>query len=54
MVGGSVDKQKRPPEELARLVAARSILIGVSLTTACRCGAEHVISDMLDMHEAAH
>ena len=41
-------------EELTRLLAARGILIGVSLTTACLSGVEHVISHMLDMHQAAH
>ncbi len=41
-------------EELTRLLAARGILAGVSLTTACLSGVEHVISHMLDMHQAAH
>ena len=33
---------------------ARGILAGVSLTTGCPSGVEHVISHMLDMHQAEH
>lgn len=33
---------------------ARGILAGVSLTTGCPSGVEHVISDILDMHQAEH
>ena len=33
---------------------ARGILAAVSLTTGCPSGVEHVISHMLDMHQAEH
>lgn len=40
--------------ELTRLLALRGIVSGVSNTTACLSGVEHVISHMLDLHHAAH
>jgi glycerol-1-phosphate dehydrogenase [NAD(P)+] len=39
---------------LTRLLALRGIVSGVSNTTACLSGVEHVISHMLDLHHAAH
>ncbi len=39
--------------ELTRLLALRGIVSGVSGTTACLSGVEHVISHMLDLHHAA-
>ena len=39
--------------ELTRLLALRGIVSGVSNTTACLSGVEHVISHMLDLHNAA-
>ena len=44
---GAIDK-------LTRLLALRGIVSGVSNTTACLSGVEHVISHMLDLHHAAH
>lgn len=38
---------------LTRLLALRGIVSGVSNTTACLSGVEHVISHMLDLHHAA-
>lgn len=40
-------------EKLTRLLAVRGIVSGVSATTACLSGVEHVISHMLDLHHAA-
>jgi glycerol-1-phosphate dehydrogenase [NAD(P)+] len=40
--------------ELTRLLALRGIVSGISNTTACLSGVEHVISHMLDLHHAAH
>ena len=40
--------------QLTRLLALRGIVCGVSNTTACLSGVEHVISHMLDLHHAAH
>ena len=40
--------------ELTRLLALRGIVSGISDTTACLSGVEHVISHMLDLHHAAH
>lgn len=40
--------------ELTRLLALRGIVSGVSDTTACLSGVEHVISHMLDLHHAAN
>jgi glycerol-1-phosphate dehydrogenase [NAD(P)+] len=39
---------------LTRLLALRGIVSGVSNTTACLSGVEHVISHMLDLHHAAN
>jgi glycerol-1-phosphate dehydrogenase [NAD(P)+] len=39
--------------ELTRLLALRGIVSGISNTTACLSGVEHVISHMLDLHHAA-
>jgi glycerol-1-phosphate dehydrogenase [NAD(P)+] len=39
--------------ELTKLLALRGIVSGVSNTTACLSGVEHVISHMLDLHHAA-
>jgi glycerol-1-phosphate dehydrogenase [NAD(P)+] len=41
-------------EQLTRLLALRGIVSGISNTTACLSGVEHVISHMLDLHHAAH
>ncbi len=41
-------------QQLTRLLALRGIVSGVSNTTACLSGVEHVISHMLDLHHAAH
>jgi glycerol-1-phosphate dehydrogenase [NAD(P)+] len=40
--------------ELTRLLALRGIVSGISNTTACLSGVEHVISHMLDLHHAAN
>ncbi len=40
-------------EQLTRLLALRGIVSGISNTTACLSGVEHVISHMLDLHHAA-
>ena len=40
--------------ELTKLLALRGIVSGVSNTTACLSGVEHVVSHMLDLHHAAH
>jgi glycerol-1-phosphate dehydrogenase [NAD(P)+] len=40
--------------KLTRLLALRGIVSGVSNTTACLSGVEHVVSHMLDLHHAAH
>lgn len=41
-------------QELTKLLALRGIVSGVSNTTACLSGVEHVISHMLDLNHAAH
>ena len=41
-------------QELTRLLSLRGIVSGVSDTTACLSGVEHVISHMLDLHHAAN
>ncbi|MEI8177181.1 iron-containing alcohol dehydrogenase [Aestuariivirga sp.] len=46
--------EPRAVRELTRLLALRGIVSGVSNTTACLSGVEHVISHMLDLHHAAH
>jgi len=40
--------------ELTRLLALRGIVSGISDTTACLSGVEHVISHMLDLHHGAN
>lgn len=40
--------------ELTKLLALRGVVSGISNTTACLSGVEHVISHMLDLHHAAH
>ena len=40
--------------ELTRLLALRGIVSGISNTTACLSGVEHVISHMLDLHHSAN
>jgi glycerol-1-phosphate dehydrogenase [NAD(P)+] len=40
--------------KLTSLLALRGIVSGISNTTACLSGVEHVISHMLDLHHAAH
>ncbi len=40
--------------ELTRLLAVRGIVSGISDTTACLSGVEHVISHMLDLHHGAN
>jgi glycerol-1-phosphate dehydrogenase [NAD(P)+] len=40
--------------QLTSLLALRGIVSGISNTTACLSGVEHVISHMLDLHHAAH
>ena len=47
--GGAVATQ-----QLTRLLALRGIVSGVSNTTACLSGVEHVISHMLDLHHSAN
>jgi glycerol-1-phosphate dehydrogenase [NAD(P)+] len=41
-------------QALTRLLALRGIVSGISNTTACLSGVEHVISHMLDLHHAAN
>jgi glycerol-1-phosphate dehydrogenase [NAD(P)+] len=41
-------------KQLTSLLALRGIVSGISNTTACLSGVEHVISHMLDLHHAAH
>jgi glycerol-1-phosphate dehydrogenase [NAD(P)+] len=41
-------------EKLTSLLALRGIVSGISNTTACLSGVEHVISHMLDLHHAAN
>lgn len=41
-------------EQLTRLLALRGLVSGISNTTACLSGVEHVISHMLDLHHATH
>lgn len=40
-------------EQLTRLLALRGIVSGISNTTACLSGVEHVISHMFDLHHSA-
>jgi glycerol-1-phosphate dehydrogenase [NAD(P)+] len=41
-------------KQLTSLLALRGIVSGISNTTACLSGVEHVISHMLDLHHVAH
>ena len=41
-------------DPLVRLLAVRGIVAGITRTTACLSGVEHVISHMLDMYQAAN
>lgn len=51
---GIVKGEPHATRELTRLLALRGIVSGVSDTTACLSGVEHVISHMLDLHHAAN
>jgi glycerol-1-phosphate dehydrogenase [NAD(P)+] len=51
--GGIAKGDASAIHELTRLLALRGIVSGVSNTTACLSGVEHVISHMLDLHHAA-
>ena len=51
---GVATGDKQAIQNLTRLLALRGIVSGVSNTTACLSGVEHVISHMLDLHHAAH
>lgn len=50
---GIAGGEPKATRELTRLLALRGIVSGVSDTTACLSGVEHVISHMLDLHHAA-
>lgn len=50
---GIANGEKSSIKELTKLLALRGIVSGVSNTTACLSGVEHVISHMLDLHHAA-
>lgn len=50
---GIAQAEKSATAKLTRLLALRGIISGVSNTTACLSGVEHVISHMLDLHHAA-
>jgi glycerol-1-phosphate dehydrogenase [NAD(P)+] len=52
--GGVAKGEAGAIRELTKLLALRGIVSGVSNTTACLSGVEHVISHMLDLHHAAH
>ncbi len=52
--GGVAVGEAEAIRKLTRLLALRGIVSGVSNTTACLSGVEHVISHMLDLHHAAH
>ena len=52
--GGVATGDRTAIRELTKLLALRGIVSGVSNTTACLSGVEHVISHMLDLHHAAH
>jgi glycerol-1-phosphate dehydrogenase [NAD(P)+] len=51
---GIATGQPAAMRELTRLLALRGIVSGISDTTACLSGVEHVISHMLDLHHAAN
>jgi glycerol-1-phosphate dehydrogenase [NAD(P)+] len=52
--GGIARGETSAMRQLTSLLALRGIASGVSNTTACLSGVEHVISHMLDLHHAAH
>ncbi len=52
--GGVATGDATAIRELTKLLALRGIVSGVSNTTACLSGVEHVISHMLDLHHGAH
>ena len=52
--GGIARGEALATQQLTRLLALRGIVSGVSNTTACLSGVEHVISHMLDLHHAAN
>ena len=52
--GGIARGEASATQQLTRLLALRGIVSGVSNTTACLSGVEHVISHMLDLHHAAN
>lgn len=52
--GGIARGDASATDHLTRLLALRGIVSGVSNTTACLSGVEHVISHMLDLHHAAN
>jgi glycerol-1-phosphate dehydrogenase [NAD(P)+] len=51
--GGIASGDAAATYQLTKLLALRGIVSGVSNTTACLSGVEHVISHMLDLHHAA-
>ena len=51
---GIAQADKSATAKLTRLLALRGIISGVSNTTACLSGVEHVISHMLDLHHATN
>jgi glycerol-1-phosphate dehydrogenase [NAD(P)+] len=51
---GIAKGEAQATRELTRLLALRGIVSGISDTTACLSGIEHVISHMLDLHHAAN
>ena len=51
--GGIARGEVAATQQLTRLLALRGIVSGVSNTTACLSGVEHVISHMLDLHHVA-
>jgi glycerol-1-phosphate dehydrogenase [NAD(P)+] len=52
--GGVATGEAIAIEKLTSLLALRGIVSGISNTTACLSGVEHVISHMLDLHHAAN
>lgn len=52
--GGVGTGEPKAIHQLTSLLALRGIVSGISNTTACLSGVEHVISHMLDLHHAAH
>jgi glycerol-1-phosphate dehydrogenase [NAD(P)+] len=51
--GGVGTGEAKAIHQLTSLLALRGIVSGISNTTACLSGVEHVISHMLDLHHAA-